>query len=418
MPKAAATAATSNSASSPAAQPVRTLQCFKPGAHVAMSGHTLNFAESDLAATAGAYDPALHEAPLVVGHPKLDAPAYGWVSKLQAAGGGLEATPHQVNPEFAALVNAGAYKKMSAAFWAPDAPGNPVPGVYYLRHVGFLGATAPAVKGLRAPALQFAQDEEGVVEFSDWDDTTNASLWRSLRDWVIGKFGIEAADAALPSYLVGSLETSAAEELALARAATAATTATTESTTSTPTAAFAQPHQPEHTVTEEQKTALEAENARLRKQIDDSNKAQRQARLDAAHADAVAFADGLVATKKLPLDRAGVVVALFDAVASQAEADGKAVQFAQGSGDAAAHAPLLPAMRQLLSDLPEMVEGQRVATPGRAAQTQGHAAVPMFAAPAGATVDPERAALDHKARTYMRDHPGTDYVSAVRAVGG
>ena len=52
-----------------------------------------------LAATAGAYDPTLHEAPLVVGHPELDAPAYGWVRSLRFAAGALEAEPYQVNPD-------------------------------------------------------------------------------------------------------------------------------------------------------------------------------------------------------------------------------------------------------------------------------------------------------------------------------
>ena len=60
------------------------LHIFKPGRQTAMSGATLDFSESDLAACAQAYDPALHEAPLVIGHPKHDGPAYGWVKSLAA----------------------------------------------------------------------------------------------------------------------------------------------------------------------------------------------------------------------------------------------------------------------------------------------------------------------------------------------
>lgn len=55
------------------------LHIFKPGRQTAMSGVTLDFSESDLEASARAYDPAKHEAPIVIGHPKHDAPAYGWV---------------------------------------------------------------------------------------------------------------------------------------------------------------------------------------------------------------------------------------------------------------------------------------------------------------------------------------------------
>lgn len=137
------------------------LDIFRAGTHTDVSGRTLSFAAADLDATVAAYDPARHEAPLVVGHPALDAPAYGWVKTLTRDGEVLRATPAQVETQFAELVRAGRFKKISASFWLPDAPGNPAPGVYSLRHVGFLGAAAPAVKGLRAP--QFAGDEAGIV---------------------------------------------------------------------------------------------------------------------------------------------------------------------------------------------------------------------------------------------------------------
>jgi hypothetical protein len=150
------------------------LHIFRPGRHTAMSGATLDFSAADLAASAAAYDPAKHEAPLVVGHPAVDAPAYGWVKALFAAPD-LEAEPHQVDAAFAAMVDAGRFKKISASFFMPTAPGNPVPGVYYLRHVGFLGAAAPAVKGLRSP--EFAADEGGIetIEFSTQQEITSVT---------------------------------------------------------------------------------------------------------------------------------------------------------------------------------------------------------------------------------------------------
>lgn len=143
----------------------KSIQIFRPGKHVTASGVALEFSESDLAATAAAYDPAQHDAPLVVGHPQHDNPAYGWVGKLAFAEGALEAEPVQLNPDFSEMVKSGAFKKISAAFYAPTAPNNPVPGVYYLRHVGFLGAMPPSVKGLRNP--QFSDTEEGVIEFAE-----------------------------------------------------------------------------------------------------------------------------------------------------------------------------------------------------------------------------------------------------------
>ncbi|WP_231643066.1 hypothetical protein [Ralstonia syzygii] len=96
-----------------ASQPIH---IFKPGRQTAMSGATLEFSEADLEASARAYDPANHEAPLVIGHPKHDAPAYGWVQSLAANADGLSAKPHQVDAAFAELVDAGRFKKISASF--------------------------------------------------------------------------------------------------------------------------------------------------------------------------------------------------------------------------------------------------------------------------------------------------------------
>lgn len=146
---------------------IPTLHIFKAGTHTANSGLSLTFSASDLAATAAAYDPAKHEAPLVVGHPATDDPAYGWVDALALLADGLEATSRQVDPAFAAMVNDEHFNRISSSFFLPDAPNNPVPGVYYLRHVGFLGAAAPAVKGLRKPRFDLS-DESGTVtvEFS------------------------------------------------------------------------------------------------------------------------------------------------------------------------------------------------------------------------------------------------------------
>ena len=61
----------------------------------------------------------------------------------------VTADPEKVEPNFAEMVNDGRFPKISSSFWPPNHPSNPKPGVWYLRHVGFLGAAAPAVKGLK-----------------------------------------------------------------------------------------------------------------------------------------------------------------------------------------------------------------------------------------------------------------------------
>lgn len=199
------------------------IHIFRPGRHTSMQGATIDFGEGDLIATAKAYDPTRHEAPLVIGHPRADAPAWGWVGGLTADEGGLFATPRQLDPAFAEMVRAGRFKKVSASFYTPDSPHNPVPGVYYLRHVGFLGAQPPAVKGLAPVPVNFAEGDtdEGCVSF-DFAESPGllrwlADLFRGLREYVVEKDGAEMADRAIPSYAVSDLQ-----EMAAASAAQAA----------------------------------------------------------------------------------------------------------------------------------------------------------------------------------------------------
>ena len=98
-----------------------------------------------------------HEPPLVLGHPETNAPAYGWVRglrrKVRDGVAILEAKVKQVAPEFKAWVNSGAFKKRSASFYQDGR----------LRHVGFLGAAPPAVKGL--PDVSFSGSGEEVINF-------------------------------------------------------------------------------------------------------------------------------------------------------------------------------------------------------------------------------------------------------------
>lgn len=209
--------------------PKHPIHIFRAGSHTAMQGQTISFGEADLAASAAAYDPAKHEAPIVVGHPAADAPAWGWVQSLAVDGGDLTAMPRQVDPTFAEAVAAGRYKKVSASFYQPDSPHNPVPGVYYLRHVGFLGAQPPAVKGL-AP-VQFADDGDCVsFEFAEEDVSgilrRMAGLFRGLRDYFVDKEGLEKADAIIPSWTMDWLQ----ENAAVAAAKTADIQAFQEST--------------------------------------------------------------------------------------------------------------------------------------------------------------------------------------------
>lgn len=187
---------------------MKPFEIFRTGKHTAMSGATLDFSEDMLQAAVAAYDPALHEAPIVVGHPKDNHPAFGWVKGLSFADGVITVDPGQVDADFAELVEAGRYKKRSASWYLPDSPNNPKPGTLYLRHVGFLGAQPPAVKGLKD--VQFSEDDAITVEFADrWTWSTLAGLFRNLREHFISTADMETADRLVPAYSITELEAAA-----------------------------------------------------------------------------------------------------------------------------------------------------------------------------------------------------------------
>lgn len=126
------------------------IEVFKSGAHTDSAGNTRTWTEEDLDTMVQKYDPAHHEAPVVIGHPKDNAPAYGWVEGLERKGGVLYAKLKDLVPEFVDAVKKGLYKKRSISLY-PDMT---------LRHVGFLGAVPPAVKGLADVAFS---DADGVT---------------------------------------------------------------------------------------------------------------------------------------------------------------------------------------------------------------------------------------------------------------
>ncbi len=154
--------ANSSAEASTEAKPVHV---FKAGSHTSAGGGAYSFSDADIKAIALAYNPAKHKAPIVIGHPTLDAPAWGWVDQLTAVGGDLFATESKVDPAFAEMRTAGRYEQRSIALYAPADAGNPTPGAWYLRHVGYLGAMPPAVKGLEQ--YTFADKGAATVSFAE-----------------------------------------------------------------------------------------------------------------------------------------------------------------------------------------------------------------------------------------------------------
>lgn len=382
----------------PTAPAPKLLHIFKPGTWTAMSGERIAFSAQDLAECASAFDPALSRAPLVIGHPATDDPAQGWTQALSANERGLFASPHQVDPAFAEAVNTGRFGAVSAMFYRPTDASNPKPGVWYLRHIGFLGGAAPAVKGLDLPAFvdgggtapaQGVCFTQGVAlpAFGAYDDVTNAGLWRRMRDFFIADKGLAVADEVIPAWQVQSLEQAAQDEVREAQDAQTADPLAPQ---------FSEPQPKESPVTLEEKTALEAENTRLKEVL----QAQKRG---ADHAANAAFCDGLPGMLPTWRDVAVATLDHFDQVAEVAP-----VQF--GEGDAAQ--PLAEQFKTLLQSLPAPVAFSETATAARAATPAAPAA---FAAPSGFAVDTTALTQHNLAVAHQTQHGGT-YVQAVAVV--
>jgi len=167
------------------------IEIFNGGTQIDSNGIEHN-GDTIIAQAIETFKPSYHEPPLVAGHPKDNSPAFGWVSDLKEKGGKLLAKFKDVVPDFSQSVEQGMYKKRSASFY-PDGR---------LRHVGFLGAIPPAVKGLAD--LSFSDDDKVLVfEFSEtdpWTWETVGGIFRKIRDYFIEKEGKEKANSIISNW--------------------------------------------------------------------------------------------------------------------------------------------------------------------------------------------------------------------------
>ena len=203
----------------------------RAGSWTDVSGRAVTLASADLDRIAAAYGTA-DPAPVVVGHPETDAPAWGWVAGLRRVGDRLQARLSAVAPAFRAAVEAGRYAGRSVALSGDR-----------LVHLGFLGGAPPAVDGLSP--TRFAAAPDRVIELAAADlDTSERWAWgavrrvlRRLRDWVIERDGVEKADALVSEHeidLIGEhMEASDTPARLAAAAAATDTTDTTDTETTT-----------------------------------------------------------------------------------------------------------------------------------------------------------------------------------------
>jgi len=184
-------------------EPLSGVEILRSGRHRASDGQAYDVSREMISAIAKAYDPALHEAPATIGHPKDNAPAYGWVTGLRAEGDLLKAD-FDVIPEFKEALRQGLFKKRSASLY-PDLEGRG----WYLRHVGFLGGTPPAIKGLEDIAFGDARDAVTI----DFNEEQRMS-WKDLFKRAVDEMPEGAAPMVIhqPQPAVATLGVSFGEE--------------------------------------------------------------------------------------------------------------------------------------------------------------------------------------------------------------
>jgi hypothetical protein len=158
------------------------------GKHVDSDGDEVSIDVAFLEAVVANFEKTknLHQPPAVIGHPKSNAPAYGYIAALRVNNGRLERQFTDVNPQFEEIVKSGSYKKRSDAFYLDPktAPGGLVPA---LRHVGFLGAQPPAIKGIAD--IQFSEEGKTVdvevdtaINFSEGDNMNEADVKKTVTE--------------------------------------------------------------------------------------------------------------------------------------------------------------------------------------------------------------------------------------------
>ena len=385
-------------------EPKKTLSAripiWNPGTRTDRHGNTYEFAASDLAASAAAYNPSLFKAPWVKGHPEFADPAYGQVQGLEWDGEYLYADSHQIDAEFAEDVRAGRFTRISPSFYPPDHKQNPVPGVWYLKNVGFLGAKPPSNRDIPPPEFGEA-DQDGAICFGPGPDLPLAEFGEAPQGGLIKKYVAQA------KALLAKLETAEFSESDQPEQPAPAGTAGN--------------HQQETAMPEEQKgaddrTAEFAErdnqlNAR-EQELADREKRLQQQEAEQHQAQCAEFAEGVISKYSLAPRLKPRIAAVLAATPINND---QVAEFAEG--DEQKKVPVGQLLRDLIDDLANPNNQVPVGEFAAPEDQDGETTAAEFAAPDGYQVSQESAELHRKAQAYA-DKNGCEFIDAYKAVGG
>lgn len=205
------------------AKPIE-IEILKAGTHRSSDGRECKFSVNDLAEIANSYSPERFKAPIIVSHNTSGLPdksiidselAHGFPQSLKVVGDRLVALCEKVSPNFKNWFKNNQLLSFSSSLYLRDSPSNPTPGQLALRHIAALGATPPAIKGLKPLTLSeinFAamQQDEGIADFSCLQCIGGtmepiAALLRGMRDFLIESRDLTTADQILPTEMIDQI---------------------------------------------------------------------------------------------------------------------------------------------------------------------------------------------------------------------
>ena len=176
---------------------------LKPGTYNAVGGKEVTFSEDDLNEIVTATQNRNYQndsIPIVIGHPKIDSPAWGWIKKDAITNTNnilvALAENENLNEDFISWFKKKLYTTVSAKIRKDKS----------IAHIGFLGAQPPAVAGL--PAVALSENDEDILceieladfEASGWGAKAIGRLLRNIKLYFAEKEGADKANTLLPEY--------------------------------------------------------------------------------------------------------------------------------------------------------------------------------------------------------------------------
>lgn len=162
-------------------------EIFRTGKHTDSKGNTREWTSEDLEKIKNNFESKNPDVPICIGHPKTNSPAYGWIKSLKIAGNKLYAAFKNVQPEFEEAVKKGLFRTRSISLTKDLVP----------RHLAFLGAQAPAIKGMEQFCFADCERraERGNVEFSREDPFSASNQEAESEDYLCIEFNDKANDS-------------------------------------------------------------------------------------------------------------------------------------------------------------------------------------------------------------------------------